>query len=351
MKLTVYLTTGALLAGYALGTAWGRRDDSPEETAVTGDAGWAAPAATGPEAGTAPAAGVVGSRPVAAATFTTVEDVRPRLAALLEKKDGRGIRDLLRCLAGEGEGSFPALALVLEAVAATNGTEFGMGWLGWELMFESSCFRDFAAWGVRRRGELTTNLRLRLAMNLLEGDAGDDNRFVLSMLSEETDGPWCAALAGCMMPVVPEEVPGLIDAFQAHRHQPEVAMPLIGAFADCPSPEAIRFLRGLSAAPEEHLAVEARMALRVADPPVAGVLVWDRSCEADSPLQPGDIVVRWNGEDVTTYKRFRELRKAAEKGGGGVTIEVERNGVMESMTLTEVPSVWVRGVQPLKGTR
>jgi hypothetical protein len=358
MKTTLFLAVPALFAGAVLGASWrGVRGGATENGTSEAEESTRAPEASGP-AGESSAgsptlsAGSPGTAPNAPAALP-LADLHARFDALLAAKDGDGVRVLVRELQERGEEAFPLLAELFGAILNLEDPKsYGLDGMQVERLMNSARMRPFAAWGAGRP-DLPAELRGLMMDNVLTAcDPADHNRLLLEFLRKEPDADNCISLAWSLQGPTPEEVTSIIDAFQAMSGQPRVARALLNSLSGVPTADAIRFIEGQTASADPKIAEQARVSLRIARPPVAGVLMTNADPEGKLPFQAGDIVVSWNGAAVGTTARWWELCKEMRESGGKAVLEVERNGVMEKLTLDDPPyNAQTKAVKPAGGKR
>ncbi|MCE9581159.1 MAG: hypothetical protein K8T20_01450 [Planctomycetes bacterium] len=358
MKTTLLLAVPALFAGAVMGAAW----QGDRMAAGEAERPAAAEAPRGPDgdgaeprqvSGTATVPGTSPAPGQPRAVATPIPDLRARFAFLLDKKDGDGIRALIRDLQDRGEEAFPLLAEILKALYEIKDRKaIGLDGMFLDRLMEGTRMRPFAAWGVSRP-DFSGELHQMMVWNVLAAAGPDDNnRVALAFLEKESDPEMCEGLAWSLDPPAPEEVKSMIEAYHAHSLQQRVSLGLLSALAGSPTLESIRFLESQTASADPTIAEHALVALRTARPPVAGVLLTTTDETGKLPFRAGDIVVSWNGVPVGTATRWYELGKEMKISGESVVVEVERNGVIEQVTLKEPPlKTSARAVKPAGGPR
>lgn len=349
MKTTLLLAVSAFVAGSITGVLWQEQRQPEARPAPVPSAPGNPIAPTGgdgPEDSPVSGRSVPPDSPRAAAT---VAELRARIPAVLALESPDGILSLVRELESRGEEAFPVLAELLEAILDQKTCRAtGLESLQREAIFSSARIRPFAAWGVSRE-DIAPELRERLAGCVLSACPPEQlNAVALSLLALESDDDVCLAIVDRLGGSAPEETPALLAAFQSHIHQPWVAAGVLRALAMNPTPEVIRFLQGQESTADAEIARQARMSLREANPPVAGILIRDVTGDGDSGLREGDIVTRWNGTEVRTLKQWSDLRRTGVRGTS-VVVEVERNGVVQEVTLEEFPAAM--GAKPVDPAR
>jgi hypothetical protein len=241
----------------------------------------------------------------------SVADLKAAARAALDARDGRRAQDLILQLAQAGpEGRAEALAFLTELAKASEGGGGGRGRGSslWRILSEPEALPLILE--ALDKPDLDPALKSRMAWSLDRHENPEAARFALRKLNEEQDprllSAYIDALAGREDPDVRSALSSLA---LSPLCPPDIRRDALGALADLRDPAVDAVLdqiARLDADPQVRL--QASVALIERHPPAPGILIQSVTPNTQAQavgLQPGDIIVEFNGQPSASMDAFR----------------------------------------------
>ncbi|KAF0243658.1 MAG: hypothetical protein FD180_3178 [Planctomycetota bacterium] len=264
--------------------------------------------------------------------------LRSRKTALLEAKDGMGLLRLMQEFATLGEAGYADAmeisGLLREDLRGKN-KKFGISRSDYFRAIGSSMV-PLLKWALAHPGKAPAAFRLDAA-GMLRWQDLEAGPAYLEALKTETDASVAAEMARALRGMQkPEMAADLVAAARFQAGNPDALRRLLDALSGLPSAEADAALKSLSSDPNPVLRDEASLAYTALNPTAPGVLITSTSPGSQAELtglQKGDIIMSYDGNDLTSFKQLRNAvgKKDAEaltsivvnRGGSLVTLQLK----------------------------
>jgi len=263
--------------------------------------------------------------------------LKSRRQALLDAKDGMGLLRLMQEFAALGEAGYAdamKISGVLREDLRSKKRKYGISRTDYFRAIGSSMV-PLMKWALAHADKAPASFRLDAAALLRWQDLEAAPAY-LEALKTETDARVAAEMARAIRGMQkPEMAADLVAAARFQAGNPDALRRLLDAISGLPPTEADAALKDLSSDSNSVLRDEASLAFRALNPPAPGVLITATSPGSQAELtglQRGDIIVSYDGIDLTS---FRQLRKAVEaKDADSLTsIVVNRGGALVTLQL------------------
>ncbi|MCE9582970.1 MAG: PDZ domain-containing protein [Planctomycetes bacterium] len=260
-----------------------------------------------------------------------VAELRKQMAALIAKKDGKGLMGVMRALAKLGPAGYASAAQIAELLArdvASGRLEFGLNTYDFQRSLTGAMV-PVLNWALQHPDAASPWLRAQAASWLPWRTGSGAATSYLNLLKAERDPAVAAQLAAAIANLARPDMAGAIEAAAlANAKNPQALETLLKSLGALKGDKGAQALESLSHSSDPAVAGPALMQLLTVRPPAPGILVTTivpKSQAEGVGMLKGDIITTYGEIPVTSLQQLRaEIGKVP--ANRLVTVMVNRNG-------------------------